>query len=89
MKDARGVEIVDAGLLATVQDLGRNDVGAFGVSPSGAADWLSARCANRLVGNPPEAALIEATMSGLHFVARQTMMIAITGATEMGSRSTR
>ncbi len=83
MNEARGVEIVDSGLLATVQDLGRNDVGAFGVSPSGAADWLSARCANRLVGNPPEAALIEATMSGLHFVARQTMMIAITGATAL------
>lgn len=74
------MEIVDPGLLASVQDLGRRHVGALGVSPSGAADWLSARCANRLIGNPRDAALLETTMTGILFVPRQTTMIAVTGA---------
>ena len=73
-------EIQDPGLLATTQDLGRAGAGVCGVSPAGAADWLSARIANRLVGNPPDAALIETTMTGVTFVALETLRIAVTGA---------
>jgi biotin-dependent carboxylase-like uncharacterized protein len=67
-------------LLSTVQDLGRHLVGELGVSPSGASDWLSARVANRLVGNPYGAALIETTMTGISFKALQRLRIAVTGA---------
>ena len=72
-----GIEIIDPGLLSTVQDLGRQRVAALGVSPSGAADWLSARCANRLLGNERNAAVIETTMTGIRFATRQRTMIAI------------
>lgn len=81
MNTSPAVEIIDPGLLATVQDLGRLGAGEIGVSPSGPADWLSARCANRLVGNPRQAALIETTMTGVRFKVRQTTVIAVTGAT--------
>ncbi len=77
---AHAIEILDPGLLSTVQDLGRAGVGELGVSPSGAADALSARAANRLVGNPQGAALIETTLTGISYVARESMRIAVTGA---------
>jgi antagonist of KipI len=77
---ATRIEILDPGLLSTVQDLGRKRVGALGVSPSGATDWLSARCANRLLGNKHDTALVETTMTGIRFAPRHTTMIAVTGA---------
>jgi antagonist of KipI len=77
---ASSIKILDPGLLSTVQDLGRRGVGALGVSPSGAVDWLSARAANRIVGNPPHAPLIEITMTGISFKALDTVRIAVTGA---------
>ncbi len=77
------VEIVDPGLLATIQDLGRPGVGSLGLSPAGAVDWLSARAANRLVGNSPNAPLIETTMTGISFKALHGTCIAVTGASAM------
>lgn len=74
------LEILDPGLQATIQDKGRRDVAKIGVSPAGFADWLSARAANRLLGNPQGAALIETTMTGLAFTALHSMRIAVTGA---------
>jgi biotin-dependent carboxylase-like uncharacterized protein len=76
----RRVRILDGGLLATVQDLGRFGRASFGVSPAGAADWYSARAANRLVENSHDDALIEATLSGFEFVPESTIRIALTGA---------
>ena len=67
-------------MLATVQDLGRRNVGHLGVSPSGAADWFSARAANRLVGNSDAAALIETTLTGATFVLHGDAWLAVTGA---------
>ena len=52
------------GLLATVQDLGRPGLGHLGVPHSGAADAASLRRANRLVGNPPDAAGLELRWAG-------------------------
>jgi len=80
MSEPRRLVVRDAGLLASVQDLGRLGVGALGVSPSGAADWFSARAANRLVGNGDGCALIETTMNGATFEAIDPMTIAVTGA---------
>lgn len=80
MNGPRRLLVRDAGLLSSVQDLGRLGLGALGVSPSGAADWFSARAANRLVGNADGCALIETTMNGATFEAADPMTIAVTGA---------
>jgi biotin-dependent carboxylase-like uncharacterized protein len=52
------------GPFTTVQDFGRPGWQASGVSPGGAADPVTTEVVNRLVGNPPQAALLECTMSG-------------------------
>jgi biotin-dependent carboxylase-like uncharacterized protein len=75
-----GLEVVDAGPLTTVQDLGRPGLASIGVSPSGAADRSAARRANTLVGNPASAALLEVTLGGLRLVARQDTEVAVAGA---------
>lgn len=74
------LRIVEPGLLATVQDLGRPGVAALGVAPSGALDRAAARTANRLVGNSEDAAVIEATMGGLRVRAERDAWFAVTGA---------
>jgi biotin-dependent carboxylase-like uncharacterized protein len=53
-----------AGILTTVQDLGRPGWGRFGVPASGAMDTLAARTANALVGNDLTAAVLELTGPG-------------------------
>ncbi len=65
------ITVVDAGLRTLVQDLGRPGSAHLGVARSGAADPLSHRLANRLVGNADGDATLEATGRGptLHFSA--------------------
>jgi KipI family sensor histidine kinase inhibitor len=58
------IEVRKPGALTTVQDLGRAGFQAQGVSPGGAADSVAAIVANRLVGNPDHAAVLECCMSG-------------------------
>lgn len=77
---SRSAVVIEPGLLSTVQDLGRTGMGAQGVSPSGAADWFSARAANRLVGNSDDAPLVETTLSAASFDVRCDVTIAVTGA---------
>jgi biotin-dependent carboxylase-like uncharacterized protein len=69
-----------AGPLTTVQDLGRPGYAHLGVPRSGALDPPALRLANRLVGNPEDAAGLELTLGG--FVARLTRSgtVALTGA---------
>ncbi len=59
-----GFEVLEPGVLATVQDSGRQGFQKIGVSPGGAADPVAARVANLLAGNPDKAALLECCMSG-------------------------
>ncbi len=59
MPDSKLIEIVQAGPLVTVQDLGRNGFRHQGVSRAGSLDSLSLRIANRLVGNADAAAGLE------------------------------
>lgn len=68
------------GLLTTVQDLGRPGFGHIGVSPSGAADPLSLRLGNRLVGNAENAAGIEMTLLGGTFAFPEDAVVAVTGS---------
>jgi antagonist of KipI len=79
------IEVVDGGMLTTVQDLGRFGYQRYGVPTSGAMDLFSLRAANRLVGNRDDAAGLEITLAGprLRFLAPAT--IALTGA-DLGAR---
>lgn len=74
------LRIVEPGLLATVQDLGRPGVAHLGVARSGALDRAALRTANRLLGNAEHAVAIEVTMGGLRAVARRDLWVAVTGA---------
>ena len=47
---------------------------------SGAADRTSFRLANRLVGNPEDAAAVEVTFGGFAARARRDLVVAVTGA---------
>lgn len=77
---ARSIRIVEPGLLATMQDLGRAGAASVGVAVSGALDRGALRTANRLLGNPEGAAGIEVTMGGLRAVAETDLWVAVTGA---------
>lgn len=77
---ARAIRIVEPGLLATLQDLGRAGAASVGVAVSGALDRAALRTANRLLGNPEGAAGIEVTMGGLRAVAATGLWVAVTGA---------
>lgn len=74
------IELLRAGVLTTVQDLGRHRARHLGVGTAGALDAWSAQVANLLVGNPPGAALLEITLSGPALRIHRTTSIAITGA---------
>jgi KipI family sensor histidine kinase inhibitor len=74
-----GVEIIDPGAFTTVQDLGRPGYQNIGVSPGGAADPVAARVANRLVGNPDDAAVLECCMSGPRLRFHQKARVAWVG----------
>ena len=54
-------EVIDSGLLTTVQDLGRFGWYHIGMPPSGAMDNFSFRVGNLLVGNDESAAGLEQT----------------------------
>jgi biotin-dependent carboxylase-like uncharacterized protein len=74
------IEVVAPGPLATVQDGGRPGWAALGVPRSGVFDRGAARLANRLVGNPVDAAVLEATFGGLAVRALEAVTVALTGA---------
>jgi biotin-dependent carboxylase-like uncharacterized protein len=74
------VEVVSAGTLLLVQDLGRAGWAHLGVPPSGALDPDALRLANRLVGNDDSAAGLEVLLGGVALVASRSIRVALTGA---------
>ncbi|GAA0911651.1 biotin-dependent carboxyltransferase family protein [Nonomuraea longicatena] len=74
------IEVLAPGPYASVQDLGRPGYAHLGVPRSGAADTGSLRLANRLVGNPEDAAGIELTYGGARLRFRTGAWVAVTGA---------
>ena len=74
------LNVIKPGLLTTVQDLGRTGYRSAGVPLGGAMDRPALRAANRLVGNPEDAAGLEITLLGpeLEFLGDTT--IAVCGA---------
>ncbi|WP_318204623.1 biotin-dependent carboxyltransferase family protein [Streptomyces sp. SCL15-4] len=72
--------VARAGLLTTVQDRGRPGYAHLGVPRSGALDPRAAALVNRLVGNPPDAAVLETTLDGCALRPRTTVAVAVGGA---------
>ena len=72
--------VIDAGALTTVQDRGRFGYAHLGVPRAGALDAPAAALANRLVGNGPDAAVLETTMTGVTVRLDPAGTIAVTGA---------
>ena len=74
------VTVESVGVLALLQDRGRRGLAHLGVGESGAADRMSYELANRLVGNQPGAACIEATLGRMALTVDAPALIAVTGA---------
>jgi biotin-dependent carboxylase-like uncharacterized protein len=79
------IEVLEAGLLTTVQDLGRFGWQQYGVPVSGAMDDWALRAANRLAGNDENAAALEITLAGPILRFDGPGVIAVTGA-DLGAR---
>jgi len=75
-----GLEIIRPGPLSLIEDLGRPGLASSGVGRSGAADRGSFLQANRVLGNPDNAAAIECTLGGLNVRALSDLDLVITGA---------
>ncbi|MEV6575744.1 biotin-dependent carboxyltransferase family protein [Streptomyces sp. NPDC051577] len=75
-----GLLVVRAGALTTVQDLGRPGYAHLGVPRSGALDVGAHVLANRLLGNPPDAATLETTLDGVGLRASAPVTVVVTGA---------
>jgi antagonist of KipI len=73
------ITVVEPGLFTTVQDLGRPGHRNAGVPLSGAADRVSLRLANLLVGNPEGAAGIECTLVGPRLRFECEAIVALVG----------
>ncbi|VVE86602.1 biotin-dependent carboxyltransferase family protein [Pandoraea bronchicola] len=74
------IDIQRAGLLTTVQDLGRPRQREYGVASGGAVDSLACTVANRLVGNDLNAATLEITMGACVLRFSAATLVALTGA---------
>jgi len=74
------IDVLDGGMLTTVQDLGRVGAQKYGVPESGAMDGLALCAANRLVGNADAAACLEMTLGGPELRFGAPALIAVTGA---------
>jgi len=73
------IELVAGGRWTTIQDRGRPGLERYGIPPGGAADWFAARVANELVGNQPDAALVECTSIGPTLRFDNEAIVAVTG----------
>ncbi|WP_118181953.1 biotin-dependent carboxyltransferase family protein [Paraburkholderia phosphatilytica] len=74
------IDVIRAGLLTTVQDLGRPGYRHLGVALGGALDRLALEIGNRLVGNRPDAAGLEITFGPTVLRFPRATRVAITGA---------
>ena len=75
------IEVLEAGTYTSVQDYpGRVGYWDIGVPPSGPMDDYAFRMANRIVGNAPDAAGIEATLVGPTLRFHGDTIVALTGA---------
>jgi len=76
----KAIQVQAPGLFTTVQDLGREGFSSLGISPSGAADSISLRLGNRLVGNPENSPALEMTLLGGTFMFPEGAVFALSGS---------
>ena len=74
------VEVLEPGLLTSVQDAGRPGYRRVGVSGTGPMDARAHAAANRAVGNPAEAAALECTVVGPRLAFHSPVRFAVAGA---------
>jgi biotin-dependent carboxylase-like uncharacterized protein len=74
------IRVAKPGFFTTVQDLGRYGYAHLGISPAGAADPLSFRIANLLVGNDENVPALEMTLLGATLEFEESAIVALTGA---------
>lgn len=74
------IEVVRAGQLNSVQDMGRAGSRHLGVCQSGALDRHALAIANLLAGNPVDAAALEVTLGPCELLFRDAGRIALGGA---------
>jgi biotin-dependent carboxylase-like uncharacterized protein len=75
-----GLIVIEPGLSTTVQDNGRPGYREWGVAVGGAFDRASAALANALLGNPPECAVLELTLTGGSYQADGPLALTLAGA---------
>ena len=73
-------EVIKPGLLTTIQDLGRPGYFHLGIPEGGAMDRAAMRIANMLVGNPEDAAGLEAVFMGPELEFSEDALVAVAGA---------
>ena len=73
------LEIINGGMLSTVQDMGRSGVMKNGFTQSGAMDSYSMKLANKLCGNSLNAPVIEMTMLGITARFTEEHVFALSG----------
>ena len=74
------LKIFKAGILDTIQDLGRYGHQHLGINPGGVMDKFSAQIANMLVGNEVKEAVIELHFPPSVFIFQRPALIALSGA---------
>jgi biotin-dependent carboxylase-like uncharacterized protein len=74
------VTVVHVGYGVTTQDLGRPGFSDMGLGAAGAADRGAAALANRMVGNRPGAAVLEAVLGSVALRTDAHVVAAVTGA---------
>jgi antagonist of KipI len=74
------LKVIKAGILDTVQDLGRWGHQHSGINPGGVMDRFSAQLANGLLGKEAQSALLELHFPASTFLFQQPTVICITGA---------
>ena len=74
------IEVLEPGLLTTVQDLGRRYHQVFGIPISGAMDLYASRMANSLLCNSEKAAVLEITLIGPKLRFKNDSVIVLAGA---------
>ncbi len=72
--------VIKAGILDSIQDMGRYGHQQLGINPGGVMDRYAMQVANILVGNQPQEALLELHFPASVFLFTQPALIALGGA---------
>lgn len=78
--DTPYIEVLRPGMYSTIQDNGRYGYRNIGVPTSGAMDLHSFRYVNHCLGNLPDEAVLEATLTGPELFFHSGALICISGA---------